>query len=143
MTLERSQIKLFANCRLPNRWQMVVSPEVDGELGRFGQWLGLTRIQRHPAHYHSAGDGRLDQGRSLVALLWNQFVARPLTDNERWERQRSISRGVSYGDEAWVATTVQRLGLESDVPRSRAARKIAQSPKKVPDTFSLTARLPI
>jgi putative transposase len=39
-SLERSRIKLFAYCLLPNHWHMVVSPEVDGEMGRFGQWLG-------------------------------------------------------------------------------------------------------
>ena len=61
--LDRSQIKLFAYCLLPNHWHMVVSPEVDGEMGRFGQWLGLTHTQRHHAHYQSAGDGHLYQGR--------------------------------------------------------------------------------
>ena len=31
--MERSQIKLFAYCRLPNHWHMVVSPEVEWEMG--------------------------------------------------------------------------------------------------------------
>src|SRR3990172_11893295 len=31
--IERSQIRLFAYCLLPNHWHMVVSPEVDGEMG--------------------------------------------------------------------------------------------------------------
>jgi len=44
--LDRSQIHLFAYCLLPNHWHMVVSPEVDGEMGRFGQWLGLTLARR-------------------------------------------------------------------------------------------------
>ena len=61
--MERLQIKLFAYCLLPNHWHLVVSPEVDGEMGRFGQWLGLTHTQRHLAHYHTAGDGHLYQGR--------------------------------------------------------------------------------
>jgi putative transposase len=61
--IERWQIRLFAYCLLPNHWHMVVSPEVDGEMGRFGQWLGLTHTQRHPAHDHTAGEGHWHQGR--------------------------------------------------------------------------------
>jgi putative transposase len=60
--IERSRIKLYAYCLMPNHWHMVVSPEVDGEMGRFGQWLDLTHTQRHHAHYHTAGDGHLYQG---------------------------------------------------------------------------------
>ena len=37
-SIERSRIKLDASCLMPNHWQMVVSPEIDGEMGRFGQW---------------------------------------------------------------------------------------------------------
>ena len=40
--IERSRIKLYAYCLMPNHWHMVVSPEVDGEMGRFGQWLNPT-----------------------------------------------------------------------------------------------------
>lgn len=61
--LERSQVQLFAYCLLPNHWHLVVRPEVDGEMARFGQWLGLTHTQRHHAHYHTAGTGHLYQGR--------------------------------------------------------------------------------
>ena len=54
-------------------WHMVVRPEVDGEMGRFGQWLGLTHTQRHHAHDHTAGDGHLYQGRfkSFLRRLWS------------------------------------------------------------------------
>ena len=41
----------------------VVSPQIDGEMGHFGQWLGLTHTQRYHAHYHTTGDGHLYQGR--------------------------------------------------------------------------------
>ncbi len=184
--LERSQIKLFAYCLLPNHWHMVVSPEVDGEMGRFGQWLGLTHTQRHHAHYHTAGDGHLYQGRfksfpvqdddhflavcryvernaytadlcdapdqwrfgslwrwahgtkaekSLLAAWpiprrpnWIDFVAAPLTDKEQKAMQRSISRGVPYGDEHWVKKTVRRLGLESTLRDRGRPRKLPKSP---------------
>ena len=59
----RSRIKFFAYCLMPNHWHLVVRPEVDGEMGRFGQWLGLTHTQRYHAHYDTAGEGHLYQGR--------------------------------------------------------------------------------
>lgn len=42
---------------------MVVRPKFAVESVRFGQWLGLTNTQRHPAQYHAAGDGHLYQRR--------------------------------------------------------------------------------
>jgi len=171
---------------------MVVSPEVDGEMGRFGQWLGLTHTQRHHAHYHTAGEGRrageghLYQGRfksfpvqddghflavcryvernaytaklceapdqwrfgslwrwahgtkaerSLLAPWpiprrphWLDFVAAPLTENEPKSMQRSIARGVPYGDEHWVQKTVRHFGLKSTLRERGRPRKLPKPP---------------
>ncbi len=61
--MERVQLRLYSYCLMPNHWHLVVRPDVDGEMSRFGQWLGLTHTQRHHAHHHSTGDGHLYQGR--------------------------------------------------------------------------------
>jgi putative transposase len=61
--LDRVQLKLFSYCLMPNHWHLVVSPELDGEMSRFGQWLGLTHTQRYNAYYHTTGEGHLYQGR--------------------------------------------------------------------------------
>ncbi len=61
--LDKFDLKLFSYCLLPNHWHMVVSPSVDGEMGRFGQWVGLTHTQRYHAHYDMVGLGHLYQGR--------------------------------------------------------------------------------
>jgi putative transposase len=61
--LGRAQLKLFSYCLMPNHWHLVVSPEVDGEMSRFGQWLGLTHTQRYNAYYQTTGEGHLYQGR--------------------------------------------------------------------------------
>ena len=37
--IERSRIKLYAYGLMSNHWQMVVSPEINGKMGRFVQWL--------------------------------------------------------------------------------------------------------
>jgi putative transposase len=61
--LGRVELKLFSYCLMPNHWHLVVRPERDGEMSRFGQWLGLTHTQRYNAHYHTVGEGHLYQGR--------------------------------------------------------------------------------
>ncbi len=57
------EIQLYAYCLMPNHWHLVVRPTVDGEMSRFGQWLGLTHTQRYNAHYQTTGEGHLYQGR--------------------------------------------------------------------------------
>lgn len=61
--VERFDLKLFSYCLMPNHWHFVVSPKIDGEMGRFGQWVSLTHTQRYHAHYDCVGDGHLYQGR--------------------------------------------------------------------------------
>ncbi|TWT83790.1 Transposase IS200 like protein [Planctomycetes bacterium CA13] len=61
--VQRFDIRLFSYCLMPNHWHMCVSPNADGEMGRFAQWLILTHTQRYHAHYHTAGSGHLYQGR--------------------------------------------------------------------------------
>jgi len=61
--VERFEIHLFSYCLMPNHWHIMVSPRVDGEMGRFAQWLILTHTQRYHAHYYSAGEGHRVQPR--------------------------------------------------------------------------------
>ena len=48
---------------MPNHWHMVVRPNIDGEMGRFAQWVGLTHTQRYHVHYQTTGLGHVYQGR--------------------------------------------------------------------------------
>ncbi len=61
--LARVELHLYSYCLMQNHWHLVVSPQIDGEMGRFGQWLSLTHTQRYHAHYHTTGEGHLYQGR--------------------------------------------------------------------------------
>lgn len=61
--LDKFKLQLFSYCVMPNHWHLVVMPQIDGEMSRFAQWIGLTHTQRHHAHYKTVGDGHLYQGR--------------------------------------------------------------------------------
>lgn len=67
--VSRTELHLYSYCLMPNHWHLVVSPMVDGEMGRFGQWLGLTHTQRYNAHYRKTGEGHLYQGRYKSFLV--------------------------------------------------------------------------
>jgi putative transposase len=62
-SVARYKLDLFRDCTMPDHWHLCVRPLVDGEMSRFAQWLTLTPTQRWNAHYDTAGDGHLYQGR--------------------------------------------------------------------------------
>ena len=48
---------------MPNHYHLLLRPRVDGQMGRFMHYVNLTHTQRHHAHYRTAGQGHLYQGR--------------------------------------------------------------------------------
>jgi putative transposase len=51
---------------------------------------------------------------------WLQKVNEPLTDKELQAVRKSVQRGSPFGDESWLESTVNRLGLQSTLrPRGR------------------------
>ena len=48
---------------MPNHWHFVLSPTEDGGMSNFIRWVSLTHTMRTHAHYHSAGEGHVYQGR--------------------------------------------------------------------------------
>ena len=45
-----------------NHWHLVLRPEVEGELGRFMQWVTVTHVRRWHEHRGTGGSGHLYQG---------------------------------------------------------------------------------
>ena len=52
-----------AYCVMPNHWHLVVQAKKRSDLSTWMQWVTVTHTHRWHAHYHSAGEGALYQGR--------------------------------------------------------------------------------
>jgi putative transposase len=53
---------------------------------------------------------------------WRRQVNQPQRDAELAALRRCVQRGSPYGDQAWVQSTVQRLGLESSLRQQSRPR---------------------
>lgn len=48
---------------MPNHWHLVLQPTADGGMSGFLRWVSLTHTMRYHAHYQTAGEGHVYQGR--------------------------------------------------------------------------------
>ena len=55
--------QLLAYCLMPNHWHLIVRATSRTNLSTWMQWISVTHTHRWHAHYHSAGQGPLYQGR--------------------------------------------------------------------------------
>lgn len=96
--IEKFDLRLFSFCLMPNHWHLCVSPNVDGEMGRFAQWLILTHTQRYHAHYETVGVGHLYQGR---------FKSFPVQSDEhfltvsRYVERNAFAAGLCQNPQDW------------------------------------------
>ncbi|MDZ4852716.1 MAG: transposase [Pirellulaceae bacterium] len=125
--LDLFDVSLFSYCLMPNHWHFVVRPNVDGEMGRFAQWIGLTHTQRYHAHYHSVGMGHLYQGRYKSFPVQNDehfltlcryvernaFSAKLCREPDQW-RYGSLSR--------WLHGTQANRNILEPWPIARRAK---------------------
>jgi putative transposase len=61
--VERFDMRLLAFCLMPNHWHLVLHPRTDGGTSQFVRWITATHSNRYHAHYGTAGEGHLYQGR--------------------------------------------------------------------------------
>lgn len=55
--------EILAYQLMPNHWHFVLRPTEDGGMSNFLRWVSLTHTMRLHAHYHTAGEGHIYQGR--------------------------------------------------------------------------------
>ncbi|MFA6797332.1 MAG: transposase [Candidatus Paceibacterota bacterium] len=66
---DRTNMKIYSYCIMPNHWHFIVSPKNDGDLSKFMAWLTMTHTQRWHAMHKSIGTGHLYQGRYKSFLV--------------------------------------------------------------------------
>jgi putative transposase len=59
----RLDMRLLADCLMPNHFHLLLWPREDGDLSTFMRWRTMTRTLRCHAHHRTAGTGHLFQGR--------------------------------------------------------------------------------
>ena len=134
-------LRLFAFCLMPNHWHLCVSPNVDGEMGRFAQWLILTHTQRYHAHYHSTGLGHLYQGR---------FKSFPVQRDEhfltvcRYVERNAFAAGLCESPEDWRWCSLRhwsdKSALQTSVLSPWPVRRSSRWIDRVRHDFSIAER---
>jgi putative transposase len=72
---EKTSVRIYAYCIMPNHWHLLVSPKDDGDLSKFCGWLTMTHTQRWHAMHKTVGTGHLYQGRYKAFLVQsNQYL---------------------------------------------------------------------
>ena len=73
--LQLHRIELYAYQIMTTHWHLILRPLVDGEMGRFCKWVGVTHTMRYHAHHHTTGMGHVYQGR---------FKSFPIQDDDHF-----------------------------------------------------------
>src|SRR3989344_3828972 len=125
---KKQPMRILTYCLMPNHWHLVLNPYKDDDLSNFMRWVTLTHTQRWHAHYKSIGYGHLYQGRYRSFPVQRdkhflQWVNEPQPKEEVEVIRYAIQRGRPYGNDIWLAKTVQRLGLETTVRQRGGYRR--------------------
>lgn len=111
---QRTPIRLFSYCLMPNHWHMALLPVHDGDLSRFVGWVTMTHAQRWHAAHGTTGHGHLYQGR---------FKSFPVQGDRhfqilcRYVEANALRAGLSKKAQDWRWCSLSRRGTpESDTP---------------------------
>lgn len=81
---EKTSVRIYAYCIMPNHWHLLVSPMNDGDLSKFTGWLTMTHTQRWHSKHKTVGTGHLYQGRYKSFLVQsNQYLVQVVRYIER------------------------------------------------------------
>ena len=112
-------VELLAYCLMPDHWHLLLGPRRGGDLSQFMRILTLTHTQRYHAHYQTAGDGPVYQGRfrSFPIETEGYFLTAA-----RYVEQNALRAGLVERAEDWPWSSLhaRREGGEEEV-RARLA----------------------
>lgn len=124
--LERYPCRILSYQLMPNHWHFVLQPTQDGGMSDFLRWVSLTHTMRLHAHYHTAGEGHIYQGR---------FKSFPVQDDDhflvvcRYVERNALRASLVEKAEDWKWGSLSRwLDKPERDPKLLSAWPIARSP---------------
>ena len=108
---QRTPVRLFAFCLMPNHFHLVVEPESQASLSRFMQWLMTSHVRRYHQHYQSSG--HVWQGR---------FKSFPIQRDEhlltvlRYVRQNPVRASLVATESEWPWSSAKLVDLVDPCP---------------------------
>jgi len=127
--LVRYPCRILSYQVMPNHWYFVRQPTEDGGMSNFMRWVTLTHTMRYHAHYDTAGEGHVYQGRFKSFPVQDddhfhvlcRYVERNAQRAELVERAEDWRWGSLY---RWVQSSEPRPRLLSPWPLPRSANWI-------------------
>lgn len=125
--IERYPCQVLAYQLMPNHWHFVLRPTEDGGMSHFLRWVSLTHTMRYHAHYDTAGEGHVYQGR---------FKSFPVQDDEhfltvcRYVERNAKRAGLVERAEDWRWGSLYRWTRSSEpLPKILSAWPIPRTPR--------------
>ena len=125
--LERYPCRILAYQLMPNHWHLVLRPTQHGGMSNFLRWVSLTHTMRLHAHYDTAGDGHIYQGR---------FKSFPVQDDDhflvvcRYVERNALRAGLVDRAEDWKWGSLHRWISQHDAaPKLLSPWPVARLPK--------------
>jgi putative transposase len=103
--LQRYACQILAYQLMPNHWHFVLRATEDAGMSNFLRWVSLTHTMRLHAHYHTAGEGHIYQGR---------FKSFPVQDDAhfltvcRYVERNALRAGLVARAEDWKWGSLSR-----------------------------------
>ncbi len=103
--LERYKCQILAYQLMPSHWHFVLQPLEDGAMSNLLRWVTLTHTMRLHAHYDTAGQGHVYQGR---------FKSFPVQDDEhfltvcRYVERNAVRAGLVARAQDWKWGSLHR-----------------------------------
>ena len=119
--------QILAYQLMPSHWHFVLRPIEDGGMSNFLRWVSLTHTMRYHAHYHTAGEGHLYQGR---------FKSFPVQDDDhflvvcRYVERNALQAGLVEKAEDWKWGSLSRwLAKPEPHPKLLSPWPVPRSPR--------------
>jgi putative transposase len=125
--IARYPCQILAYQLMPNHWHFVLRPTEDGGMSSFLRWVSLTHTMRLHAHYQTAGEGHVYQGR---------FKSFPIQDDEhflavcRYVERNALRAGLVERAEEWKWGSLSRwLATPEPEPKLLSPWPVPRSPQ--------------